>query len=407
MVEEQRTHPACSDSDRAATCPAPPSPRDIHRSSRVYCPPCRWTTQRTSGLSASAPCSVWSIGRKCFAGSSIRPLHHEALTAARLEDRPGRGAVESPHSRRRQIAMHLLVNLLHGYAIEGSIFVCVVGIRPACRCSSPLPEAAVDRRTASACWDRAPWTEAPFRSLLLPSPSTSPLPERLRAAETFFVRSILVASSLIVNKGTRVPESTSLQHPSFLSRILASIRYSYSLAGRPVFSFKKRLPFCGFLKSNMFVRTTCAAVERTLDTLTANPVVLDEAKDGALVGHGVIDVVVLRIRRDHQQRKTWSVAATALCMQCGRDRQRAPWNHRRTIPVATSASAADRRLIHDRAHLVIVPTVGVVIRDDDRGVLPVRLLLQEVDDVHVRRSAHPADRSSRRGRPDSQEPSGS
>ena len=37
------------------------------------------------------------------------------------------------------------------------------------------------------------------------------------------------------------------------------------------------------------------------------------------------------------------------------------------------------RLVHDRAHLVVIPSVGVVISDDHSGVRPILLLLQEVD----------------------------
>src|ERR1700760_160615 len=58
-----------------------------------------------------------------------------------------------------------------------------------------------------------------------------------------------------------------------------------------------------------------ALIERALpDPLPAEPVVFDEAKDRALVGHRVIDKVLLRVGRDHQQRQTRTIAAASLCM---------------------------------------------------------------------------------------------
>ena len=50
------------------------------------------------------------------------------MAAAGFEDGAGRGAVESPHFRGWQVAVKLLVNLLHGYSIERKAFLLVVGI---------------------------------------------------------------------------------------------------------------------------------------------------------------------------------------------------------------------------------------------------------------------------------------
>src|SRR5215467_1872341 len=53
-------------------------------------------------------------------------------------------------------------------------------------------------------------------------------------------------------------------------------------------------------------------VKGTGDALAAEPVVLNEAEDGGLVGDHVVDVVGLCVRRDHEQRKAGTVAATTL-----------------------------------------------------------------------------------------------
>src|SRR5258708_4770707 len=56
------------------------------------------------------------------------------------------------------------------------------------------------------------------------------------------------------------------------------------------------------LEVEQVLQRSRAAVKRSLDALSANPVVLDEPEDGALVRQGVINEVALRIRRDQQQR---------------------------------------------------------------------------------------------------------
>src|ERR1700693_3229954 len=55
-------------------------------------------------------------------------------------------------------------------------------------------------------------------------------------------------------------------------------------------------------------------IKRSRDSLAVQPVVLDEAQNRALVGHGVIDVVLLREGRDHEERKTGTISATSLSM---------------------------------------------------------------------------------------------
>ena len=40
------------------------------------------------------------------------------------------------------------------------------------------------------------------------------------------------------------------------------------------------------------------------------------------------------------------------------------------------------RLVHDRSHLVVVPSVGIVVHHNNRSALPRRLLFEEVDQMH-------------------------
>src|SRR5215469_14454190 len=39
-------------------------------------------------------------------------------------------------------------------------------------------------------------------------------------------------------------------------------------------------------------------------------------------------------------------------------------------------------LIHDRPHLMVVPTIRVIVENDDRSAAPCGLLLQKVDQIH-------------------------
>ena len=59
-------------------------------------------------------------------------------------------------------------------------------------------------------------------------------------------------------------------------------------------------------------------VKRPLNSLAVEPVVFNEAEDGALIGNTVIDEVRLRERRNHQQGKPWPVATAALGMRRAR-----------------------------------------------------------------------------------------
>ena len=61
------------------------------------------------------------------------------------------------------------------------------------------------------------------------------------------------------------------------------------------------------------------------------------------------------------------------------------------LAIAACARAGKRvcrtgGLVDDRGHLVVIPTVGIVIGDHDGGVVPLAaVLLQEIDDVNDER----------------------
>ncbi len=137
------------------------------------------------------------------------------------------------------------------------------------------------------------------------------------------------------------------------------------------------------------------------------PVVLDEPDDRGLVGHRVVDVVLLRVGRDHQHGQARTVAAAALRMcRAGRTGQRRTRCHCR-MAGSRQRIHRGRRLVHDLSKLVVIPAVRIVVVDDHRRGVPIRRQLQEIDHRALRMPAHPADRSSRHAHPGSPEPSGS
>ncbi len=104
-----------------------------------------------------------------------------------------------------------------------------------------------------------------------------------------------------------------------------------------------------------------------------------------MVRDRVVHEVFLRPGRDDQQRQARTVTATALGMQNARIASR-----QRGAAVAAGSSAGQSisrasRLIHNRAHLMVVPAVRVVIGDHYRGVVPIRRLLQSINDVYDKR----------------------
>src|ERR1700722_14377490 len=114
-------------------------------------------------------------------------------------------------------------------------------------------------------------------------------------------------------------------------------------------------------------------IKRSVANLRQRPVLFDEANHRALIGEGAVHVVRFGEGRHDQQRQTRAVAATTL-------------NSFQGVRAVTAGTGAGQsvlrgvRLIQDRAHGVIVPTVGVVVCNDYGGGIPIRQTLQEVDD---------------------------
>src|SRR5690242_6268891 len=89
--------------------------------------------------------------------------------------------------------------------------------------------------------------------------------------------------------------------------------------------------------------------------------------------------------RDHEHWQTWAEATAALRMgvACIHARQRT-----RSIAAASRPGERVRTaggLVYDRAHLMVVPAVGIVIGDHDSGIAPFGPALQKIDDLHGER----------------------
>src|SRR5450759_4855810 len=122
------------------------------------------------------------------------------------------------------------------------------------------------------------------------------------------------------------------------------------------------------------VQTARFLVEGEVADPAGVPVVLDEPQDRGLVGCGVVDEVGLRKGGDHDQGQARTVAAPVL--EAARD----------TAGVGTAGAVLRQpimqgivRLVDDRAHLMVVPAIAVVVGDHHCGALPVRGLLEPVD----------------------------
>ena len=111
---------------------------------------------------------------------------------------------------------------------------------------------------------------------------------------------------------------------------------------------------------------------RTIDE-SEIPIVFDEAKHRSLMGQGVVDEVRFRIRRDHKQ---WLARAEAAACLFSAGLRRA------AIAGAKQEVEVGRRRRQDRRHDVVVPAIGVIPHDNDRGFLPERRLLDRVDGLH-------------------------
>src|SRR6185437_9120749 len=123
-------------------------------------------------------------------------------------------------------------------------------------------------------------------------------------------------------------------------------------------------------------------VERSFaDPLAFKVEVFNEADDGGLCGDGVIDVISSRPWRNDQQREAWAGCAASLCVPgCGIHAGQGGCAVS-ALPGTVESVALGGGSVGDVGHDVVVPTVGVVIGDDDGSMVPVGLLLKEVDDA--------------------------
>ena len=126
----------------------------------------------------------------------------------------------------------------------------------------------------------------------------------------------------------------------------------------------------------------CDSIKRSLtDALTIEPVIFDEPDDRTLISYGVIHEVFFRPRRNHQQRQTRTVTAAAegvrvAGVKAGERSRRRATSARSSESVGWSGGG-----VKDWSHLVVVPSVGVVIHDQHSCTLPTPLLFEEVDGV--------------------------
>src|SRR5262245_43497545 len=111
------------------------------------------------------------------------------------------------------------------------------------------------------------------------------------------------------------------------------------------------------------------------------PVVLDEAEDGTLVGYGVVHKIPASPGRDHHERLARAIAATALGMKSGR--VDAGKSKRAVAAKARGGKSigSSGGLIEHGTHLMVIPSIGIVVQDHDRGIVPVPGTLEEVDGV--------------------------
>src|SRR5674476_1140155 len=107
-------------------------------------------------------------------------------------------------------------------------------------------------------------------------------------------------------------------------------------------------------------------VEGEVADVAGLPVVLDEAQDRGLVGRGVVDEVCLGVRGDDDQGQPWAVAAPVLVAAGD-----AAGVGTARVGVGQPVVRGVVRLVDDRAHLVVVPAVTVVVGDHHGGALPV------------------------------------
>src|ERR1700681_2335772 len=141
------------------------------------------------------------------------------------------------------------------------------------------------------------------------------------------------------------------------------------------------------------VKRSGDGVERAarLNALAVKPIVFNESERRRLISQGVIDEVPFCERRNYQQRRAGSVTATSVYRLAeiaiqGRGAKRPSLLEAvAVIADAGTVEGVDRRVerrVHDWRHLMIVPSVRVVIHDEDGSFRPFRADLQGIDDAN-------------------------
>ena len=90
------------------------------------------------------------------------------------------------------------------------------------------------------------------------------------------------------------------------------------------------------------------------------------------VDRACVDVVDARPRRNDDERLSRPTAATAMHValssrHAGDAAASLPRTPHRILPRRSGSVAISNEALHDRGHLMVVPTVRVVVGDDDRG----------------------------------------
>ena len=189
--------------------------------------------------------------------------------------------------------------------------------------------------------------------------------------------------------------------PNELTRYLFTVPVSGSRISGVLFGFP--------LKSNMFItepatRSNEPGTGRRLDLVDGLevPVLFDEAQAGGLIGQRVIDEILLRPRRNHEERQTRPVAAASgkraaartaadsrgrngggvrRRRRCGQRQGRYERVVRIGVGIVAPAEIVGRR-IDDRAVDVIVPAIRIVVLDEHCRALPNARLLQSVEHLN-------------------------
>src|SRR5580698_794581 len=176
---------------------------------------------------------------------------------------------------------------------------------------------------------------------------------------------------------------TQRPHARFYNNQLTRTRLRDLLSGRGVEDQSSVAP--DLAEVEHLADGTGDAVKRAgTDSLPAQPIVFDESNHRSLVSDGVVHDVLEGPWRDHDQRLPRTVAATAQRVRiAGVDAgQRGQGGAASVRPCQRVRRTSG--LVYDRADLVVIPAVRVIVKNDDCSAAPGRLFLQEVDQLYNR-----------------------